>query len=156
MARSRESNLSTIKSYFGTSCLPVEHNGRTSSFSCFVLFKKKWILSLQFQQINWQPHRLGTAKISDVDCRLSYFLPSSIWTSGTNGKKYWDPTIGGSPLLARNSFTSAKRSFSTFTHLLAVHAPPIVQRMCIHGSVCTCRERRQESKNTTQQNKRNR
>lgn len=44
------------------------------------------------------------------------------------------PTIGGNPLYARISLTSANKLFSRFTHLCAAHAPPTEQNTCIHGS----------------------
>ena len=54
---------------------------------------------------------------------------------GTNGKKVRVPTIGGNPLYARISFTSANKSSFALTHLVAPYAPPTVQSTCIHGSL---------------------
>jgi hypothetical protein len=64
---------------------------------------------------------------------FNYFSSGS-QLGGTNGNTQCVPTIGGNPLYARISLTSANKLFSTWTHLFKAHAPPIVQITCIHGS----------------------
>ncbi|MGK3750721.1 MAG: hypothetical protein ACI8RD_003021 [Bacillariaceae sp.] len=64
-----------------------------------------------------------------------YLSSAERCVGGTNGKKLRVPTIGGNPLYARISFTSANKSFFALTHLVAPYAPPTVQSTCIHGSI---------------------